>query len=240
MYDIKKILIYIFSFGVFLLQLSCDDDGYNPDDISIKGAKTQVDIDPNNSFFNFFDTENTKVAFDLSIPAGDQNVTDIKLMLHYIDVETGEVSDSVEFQTVATFPSTVTITLKEAVDLIPGLSMDKIKPGDTFDFSMAINTKSGQILTRVSPRLQQNQTKNPYDFSPSFPVGCPSNIPEGVYSGETTGLVNTTKDVTVTNMGGGIYATSDMSAGALGALIGDPSYEGRVSGYLYHYSGAFL
>lgn len=224
---IKKIYSLIMVvIGAAILLTGCDE-GIDLNEDAIYAAKPTVKVNPDFNFFNLLDPSNTKIQFELGVDSlTSSEVSQIKLKLAFTGADTTYTAR--ELSTVNTFPSTIDLTLIEALDLFPDLSVDDLEAGDSFDFSMEITTAAGQTFTRVSQRLNVNQTPNG-DYTPSFPLACPSDIP---VEGKTYKVENTvevpfpccgltagtyTGTATITNQGQGSYLISDFGGGALAA-----------------------
>jgi hypothetical protein len=174
------------------------------------------------------------VKFTLGIDSMQtEEVSQIRLMSSFTGEDSAYSSRAVE--TYTNFPAQVELKLTELVNLFDNLTLNSLKPGDRFDFTMEITTESGRTFTRVSPDLNLLQTPNTA-YTPSFILGCPSELP---VEGKTYTVANVvevpfpccglsagtyTGTATVTNQGQGVYLVSDFQTGALalGGVDEDP------------------
>lgn len=136
----KKIL-YMAGFALFaslLFTTSCTkDEDANPfQSVTPKGAVASVS-NVVNGFFNIADPENASVAFDLATKG--EKVTSLLI--------TKSVNGSAEsdLKTVTSFPSTVDLTLNEAL-AGTGIDAASLNPGDQAVLTFYVTTASGTYV----------------------------------------------------------------------------------------------
>ena len=151
---------------------------------------------------------------------------DIEVM--YTSVTSGERYSGMLVAEQSSWPNTFSIDLDEIINAIEEIeSQDQLEIGDVFTISSGIQFQDG----RKSPAFVPNTDGFPVlAYSASFfnqpglnialnyPVSCSSNLPvEGTWTATTTqgafGVFSTNEEVTITPLGSGQYAISDVTGG---------------------------
>ncbi|MCK5103451.1 MAG: hypothetical protein KAR17_11580 [Cyclobacteriaceae bacterium] len=235
----KKLRIkYIFAIALFLAYFSCRDESTlpYPDINEHVGAVTNVETNPDKSFFNALnDIAAEEVEFTVDVNGFNItqiNSIDLELVFTQLgvllDLE-GNPRDSiwapVLVANITSFPSTVTVTGQQAADAL-GVSVDDFEVGDSFQLTFPIHTADGRRLTVA---LNSDLCNEP--VQPSFGgckyvwgIACPSDL-AGTFDystivtavgagGDIGGCSNpVTGSGSLTEIGGGIYSLSDASFG---------------------------
>lgn len=217
----KNIFLYTFIGLVVFLGTSCrDEDKYPiPDWNKHVGAMAVATVNQEKAFFNYFEISEGEVEFELTYNGFDVTKVDkIDVQLNYFNKLEGTLYESRTVRTVTSFPAVVNITSADAAQAF-GKALEDIGPGDTFTATFLLHTSDGKILggTLYSADLCA-QEKQPGTCSLFFPVACPSFLPtEGTWTGVTTqgtfGAYGINENVTITALGNGNYALSDVSGG---------------------------
>lgn len=191
-FRIKHILI----FALVLAYFSCRDESTlpYPDINEYAGAVTNLETNPDKSFFNALnDIAAEEIEFSIDVNGfnlTEINSVDMELVFTQLgvllDLE-GNPRDSVWapvlVSNITTFPSTVNITGQEVADLI-GISVDDLAVGDSFRLTFPINTADGRRLTVALNSDLCNEPVQPSFGGCSFQWGisCPSDIPAGTWN----------------------------------------------------------
>ena len=156
----KKFRIkYIFAITLFLAYFSCRDESTlpYPDINEHVGAVTNVETNPDKSFFNALnDLAAEEIEFSLDVNGFNiTTVSSVDLELVFtqlgvlLDLE-GKPRDSVWapvlVSSIASFPSTVTVTGQHVADAL-GVSVDDFEVGDSFQLTFPIHTADCRRLT---------------------------------------------------------------------------------------------
>lgn len=169
---------------------SCRDESTlpYPDINQYTGAVTNVETNPDKSFFNALnDIATEEVEFALDVNGFNlTEVNSVDLILVYtqlgvlLDLE-GNPRDSVWapvlVSNLTTFPSTVTVTGQQAADAL-GVSVDDFEVGDSFQLTFPINTGDGRRLTVALNSDLCNEPVQPSFGGCSYiwNIACPSDI----------------------------------------------------------------
>ncbi len=208
----KNRIIYI---GFLLITLglsSCflDESGELAEEAQISAASIEV---PADQVFILGLTENLSMNFELAGLSKAEEIASVDVMKSF----NGEIGTSSEtlFKTVSTIPDSISFTLDELL-ANTGYEQDQLNGGDRWTLTYKVMLADGRTLTAGSSDVV---------FS------CLSDIPEVTYTGVAEGFdaVLEKSGIQIANLGEGNYSISDISAGLLGALIEDPTYEGGGS-----------
>ena len=187
----KKFRIkYIFAIALFLAYFSCRDESTlpYPDINEYVGAVTQIETNPDKSFFNALnDLSAEEVEFTINVNGFNiTEVNSVDLELEFtqlgvlLDLE-GNPRDSiwapVLVANITSFPSTVTVTGQQAADAL-GISVDDFAVGDGFQLTFPIHTADGRILTVALNSDLCNEPVQPSFGGCAFiwSISCPSDI----------------------------------------------------------------
>jgi hypothetical protein len=235
----KKLRIkYILILTLVLAYFSCRDESTlpYPDINKYAGAVTNIETNPDKSFFNALnDLSAEEVEFSVDVNGfnlTEVNSVDLELVFTQLgvllDLE-GNPRDSVWapvlLSTINTFPSTVNITGQQAADAL-GIGTDDFNVGDNFQITFPINTADGRRLTVALNSDLCNEPVQPSFGGCSYVWGiaCPSDL-AGTYDystivtavgdgGDISGCSNpVTGSGSLTEIGGGIYSVSDATFG---------------------------
>jgi len=215
----KNKLNYIFAILLVVVTVSsCRDDSKSPYP-SLKQGTVPIftPASDDTGLINFLDLHaGTKISFSID-KSGAAPVADMDIILIYNNAQTNQ-SDTVTYTTTSTFPSSFSIDIDHLLAPFPSdvVTIDSLSIGDSFNITANVLLKDGTYLDG--------------GFSPSeisiqpviltYNVGCPSNIPDGTYTGSQGDEAEwfgspTTKQVTITKVKGtaNTYLISDVSAG---------------------------
>lgn len=183
-------LKYILIFTLILAYFSCRDESTlpYPNINEHVGAVTNVETNPDKSFFNALnDLSTEEIEFNLDVNGfniTDVNTVDLELVFTQLgillDLE-GNPRDSVWapvlLSSVGSFPSTVTVTGQQAADAL-GVTVDDFKVGDSFQLTFPIHTADGRRLTVALNSDLCNEPVQPSfgGCSYSWNIACPSDI----------------------------------------------------------------
>ncbi|MEM7548321.1 MAG: hypothetical protein AAF363_01505 [Bacteroidota bacterium] len=216
-----------------LLFIGCSDEEFqNPLDTFPKGGLVRAD----------FDSTQLNLFGDLSVAEIGMNLTPtdslgnegalidfVEISVQFQQASTGFVSDEVFLLRDQDPRGRRVFDLEnEIVSLFSPLDLDSLDGGDAFLFTFRVTMLDGRVFgpENTNPEICGVNNARGTCVQPVFLV-CPSNIPEGDYNGNTTGPFGPSSAVvTVTDNGNGNYSVSDISAGLLGILISDPTFEG--------------
>lgn len=235
--------------GILIFLNACEEErwGNIPNLNEYVGAVTLISVNQDKAFYNALnDLSGQEVEFEMNVDGFDiteVNSVDIEFIFTEndatLDAEGNPADvtyDPVIIENVTTFPSTLSVSVEDAIAAIqtfkPDFTIEDLEVGDQFNLIFPINTADGRRLTTA---LNSDLCQEP--VQPSFggcnvawAVQCPSDLPvEGVtYRAETfvestccglpTGdLTNT--GVTIENEGNGIYVVSDIASGAVVPFI---------------------
>jgi len=199
---INKIVKNLFGFIMLLTiatLIGCVGDDFEgtdfPDTAFDNKGAIAVISNVQGGFFNLLDKENTTVSFDLE--GKGETVSSIDVFKSY------NGGDAVMHANVS--PGPVSVTLQEAIDGL-GVSLDDVAVGDVVQLSFETNTSTGTF--------KSGETLD-------IPASCPSSL-AGDYTSTTSGTstdgccpgtFTAERDITLTEVSGGVYTVSDFSAG---------------------------
>lgn len=185
-FRIKHILI----FALVLAYFSCRDESTlpYPDINEYAGAVTNLETNPDKSFFNALnDLATEEVEFSIDVNGFKlTTVNSVDLELEFtqlgvlLDLE-GKPRDSiwapVLISNVTSFPSTVTVNGQQVADAL-GLSVDDFAVGDGFQLTFPIHTDDGRVLTVALNSDLCNEPVQPSFGGCSYrwSISCPSDI----------------------------------------------------------------
>lgn len=233
-FRIKHILI----FTLVLAYFSCRDESTlpYPDINEYAGAVTNVETNPDKSFFNALnDIAAEEVEFSIDVNGFNlTTINSVDLELVYtqagvlLDLE-GNPRDSiwatVLLANITAFPSTVTVTGQQAADAL-GVLVDDFAVGDGFQLTFPIHTADGRRLIVALNSDLCNEPVQPSfgGCSYTWSISCPSDL-AGTYDfstdvfavgagGDIGGCTNPVLGSgSLTEIGGGIYSVSDATFG---------------------------
>lgn len=170
-------------------------------------------------FFNLLDPSSSSISFDINTQG--EAVNSVVVM------QSTKGSTPIEVATVSSFPATISVSFADVM-AASGVALEDLAPGDQTVFTFAnVGTASGTY---------------PSGASLSIPMACPSDL-GGTYTSTATGTstddccpdVTTVEgEVTLTDLGGGVYTISDWSGGlyfewyAVYGITGPSDTEGTV------------
>jgi hypothetical protein len=214
-----------------MLMISCNDGYDNPLDSFQKGGLVRADFD--NVQINLFgNLSEEMIAFELT-PTDEQGnngdlIDFVTISVRFQQAATGFLSDEA---TLMVDPDPIgrrEFDLEnQIVSLFPGLDLDSLDGGDGFVFVFRVTMLDGSVFgpENTNPEICGTANARGTCTKTVFFV-CPSEIPEGDYDGFANGpLGSSSAVVTVTSNGDGNYSMSDITAGLLGILISDPTFE---------------
>ncbi len=218
---------------------TANDDGF-VNLLDLPSSVLEFSVDFRNDQVQSDDGGKTSPGSGLLDPSTEySDVSSIDIMVMWTDISTGLRSAGNLDQGVTTWPSTFNYDVDDLIAAIPDLSAQAdLELGDVFQFAVSVSFADGRfapgfvnsvdglpVVTYVA-----NFANIPGTFTNiTYNVACPSEIPGGDYTGVVVdgfGVGGNTAVVTVTPLGAGNYGVSDISAGLLGILIGDPTYLG--------------
>jgi hypothetical protein len=231
----KKLIYTCFVFTALLVLNSCDsEDKYtNPYEEYPKAGLVRADVAPESQTINLFgDLTAQSINFQLT-PYDDSGtegrfIEKLDIFGIYNSPLGGISSDTVLISTETELNSTVSYSIQMLVDKFDDLTdLDDIKGGDNFTFLFQTTMVDGRVFApqNVAPAICTSpNARGTCTFS--IPVVCPSDIPEGTYAATSVGFgTTTTKDITLTKSGDLTYDLSDISAGLLGVLTSNPTFD---------------
>lgn len=215
---------------------ACDseDEFVNPVDEFPSGGLVRADIREESQSINLFgDLSAQSITFDLTPydASGTRGefIEKLDIFAIYSSPLGAVISDTILISTETTLvDATISYTMQRMVDSFTELtSLDDIKGGDNFTFVFQTTMTDGRIFhpDNIAPAIcGAPNARGTCTFV--IPVVCPSDIPEGTYAATSVGFGTTTnKDVTVKKSGSLIYDISDISAGLLGVLTNNPTFD---------------
>ncbi len=213
---------------VLLVISSClkDEDLIRYPDFK-KGALPNLTKDT--TLASFIDRNNfsiTNVAFDFSVQEGSEETESAIIMVYY------NKSEGYEYETITSWPATITVTADKLQNIIPASVLDvgNLEVGDEFSFTADLILKDGTKIKSVTPLGNiaysadfQTQTHVERSYIVTYRVSCPSDL-AGTYTvlssgtstdggAENNPISNYEYTVTLTDNGGGEYTISDGVAG---------------------------
>jgi hypothetical protein len=191
----KSLKIILSVFLMALLFVSCEEDESQELNL-VESAQVQVAVG-SSTFYDLTNVSTTTVDLDINVTG--LPVSSVTILKSY----NGGVN-VVEHATLSTVPASVSIPLIEAIDGL-GITADDLNLGDNVTFSFRANLANGTAATS-----QKIYVAN---------LSCPSNLPEGLWTGVNTdaatfGGSSTNASVMITALGAGAYSVSDVSGAA--------------------------
>jgi hypothetical protein len=236
-----------------LVMVACEDkDAIRFPDLE-EGVNARVFLYPERSYINFADLATASVAFD--VYSINKNLDQMVYSVQYHDAsDPGTTYPELDAITVPASAfvdgkaTEVEITAAELATLFGLSGTAHFGGGDSFVFNARAILTDGRVITaeNSAPSITGGGSAS---FTTTFTtfVGCPSDIPEGVYIGTQTdddgwfGAAST-KEVTLTRVAGHPfnYTISDVSAGGYAACCLALGYSANQAAILSDICGQIL
>ena len=232
----KKIKYILPAVVALMISVSCEDDAKKPFDKFQRGAiPLFAQGDGDSGFIDLYDFNSSKMAFEVNTE-GETDVASLDIVITYNNAETGESNDAT-YTTLTTLPSDVLIGFDQLGSAFPKevLTADSLGLGDSFTINGYVTTGDGRYLNGgYSPSVIANKP-----VSLNYNVACASDL-GGTYDYSTTVLtlgdggdadacsgVNTGEGE-LEDLGGGVYAISDVTFGVFACAYGDDPATGAT------------
>lgn len=226
----KKISKLIILFAVMAVSFqSCikDDDLIKyPDFIETALPYFEMNLDKDD-VVNLADMSSTDAEFSFDLQEGADLVQSVDIMVSY------NGSDGVLYKNVTTWPSTIAVTGSDLLSAFDAsvMTAENLVVGDEFMFYADVKLKDGSVHKGVTPdgniAFSQDfigQTHMPRSYNVVYRVNCPSDL-AGTYNMTAEGEGNwglgdpqpwsTTRTVTLTAVGGGVYECDAVLGGIM-------------------------
>lgn len=231
----KKLKSIFLLMALIAVTASCEDDGGESSLSFREGGVPDIQkAEGSDAFINLLSIQEGGTAtLSFTVDKGFGDIASMDVVGFYFTAE-GGVERAVLAEDVTTFPSTITVTSQQLIDLFPGLnSADDFGLGDQLLVSADVTLENGDMYSLISPEGNANygaDISNSTVFSviQVYNVSCPSDL-AGTYDFTTTNVGEPggflvegplTGSVTLTDAGGGIYDISDGSYGGWEGLYG--------------------
>ncbi len=195
----KKIIFSLFIISLFFTGCFKDDEEIRQ---AYKEAVMPVITGLNPSFFNLDDLQHAYIEF----------VVDFETAARSVTIEETFMGHKKVLGTYTSFPATVRITASEAIEGLPGLTMDSLDLGDNFLFEIVAESNAGvksrsNILVNTSVACESN-------LSGTYSVVANGSSTDPGPSPDENPAVDYESEVTLTETDvNGIYTISDFSGG---------------------------
>lgn len=191
----KNIKIILTLFSCSLLLFSCEEDTSTGLEFSESAQITVVAGE--RTFYDLTEVATTTVDLELDA-LGNLPVESVVIIKSY------NGGPFVDHATISSLPVDISVPLSEAVIGLD-VTLAELELGDNITFGFRANLTNGTVAI----------SKNIFVAN----LSCPSNIPEGTWTGVNNdvsnfGVTSTNAEVTITADGAGAYSVSDVSGGA--------------------------
>jgi hypothetical protein len=211
-----KNLKYLYCIVLALIIGSCRDEDENPiPDFTKSSIPVFFQKEGDTGFIDYLDPDATAITFDVD-RKGTEDVSSIDVIVTYNNSETNK-SETVTYNTVTSFPQTVSLTLDELIALFPEevVTRDTLSLGDSFIVGGNVKLADGRYLTGgYSPNLIANDP-----VLLTYNVACASDL-AGTYdltlvSGDN-GEVASLPNIAISQVSPGYYEIQDATMDIFG------------------------
>jgi hypothetical protein len=146
----------IFLLGLFLVSCDHSENDLVPEflDGTQYGVILHVDVSSATTI-NIADIATSNIDFEISIEGDKRPVASVTVNKIFVGADGGS-SAEMQQTSVSSFPSTVSLSVNDLVNGIPGLSTDSLAAGDGFQIKFTITYADGGVVTRFGTRLNPN------------------------------------------------------------------------------------
>jgi hypothetical protein len=207
--NMKNKLRYIACILSAVLIGSCtDEEKYPLPEYTRSSIPVFTPGEADTGFINFLDFNESNISFDVTTD-GMESVTGVDVLVTFNNAQTGE-SETITYNTVTSFPQTISLTFDQLVGLFPSdvVTADTLGLGDSFVVGGNVTLADGRYLEGgYSPSIIGNQS-----VFLIYNVACTSAL-AGTYDfslvSGTNGEVASLTDQTITEISPGYYEISD-------------------------------